>query len=189
MRILAVVFAAITTAFAIYCWQFETYDFSGTRWRCSETKAGFTSAAYRQYQSIEEYTTIYFPSNTSVIYYQSGMLNHKSGLKEPYELVLTAKNKVNGQFGNVVTDQLIVLFLLNDPLVGGDGAWPDADRTDEEIVQRITFGLLDDALFHVAHVLIRCSSHGHEHSAHHGVFTCGLLFISQKNMEYTNNQW
>ncbi|MGR5424415.1 hypothetical protein ACPV5D_05235 [Vibrio harveyi] len=97
MRILVVVFAAITTAFAIYCWQFETYDFSGTRWRCSETKAGFTSAAYRQYQSIEEYTTIYFPSNTSVIYYQSGMLNHKSGLKEPYELVLTAKNEVNGQ--------------------------------------------------------------------------------------------
>ena len=97
MRILAVVFAAITTAFAIYCWQFESYDFSGTRWRCSETKAGFTSAAYRQYQSIEEYTTIYFPSNTSVIYYQSGMLNHKSGLKEPFELVLTAKNKVNGQ--------------------------------------------------------------------------------------------
>ena len=97
MRILAVVFAAITTAFAIYCWQFETYDFSGTRWRCSETKAGFTSAAYRQYQSIEEYTTIYFPSNTSVIYYQSGMLNHKSGLKEPFELVLTAKNEVNGQ--------------------------------------------------------------------------------------------
>ena len=97
MRILAVVFAAITTAFAIYCWQFETYDFSGTRWRCSETKAGFTSAAYRQYQSIEEYTTIYFPSNTSVIYYQSGMLNHKSGLKEPFELVLTATNEVNGQ--------------------------------------------------------------------------------------------
>ena len=97
MRILAVVFAAITTAFAIYCWQFETYDFSGTRWRCSETKAGFTSAAYRQYQSIEENTTIYFPSNTGVIYYQSGMLNHKSGLKEPYELVLTAKNEVNGQ--------------------------------------------------------------------------------------------
>ena len=97
MRILAVVFAAITTAFAIYCWQFESYDFSGTRWRCSETKAGFTSAAYRQYQSIEEYTTIYFPSNTSVIYYQSGMLNHKSGLKEPFELVLTAKNEVNGQ--------------------------------------------------------------------------------------------
>ncbi|HDM8165242.1 TPA: hypothetical protein P0E18_003064 [Vibrio harveyi] len=97
MRILVVVFAAITTAFAIYCWQFETYDFSGTRWRCSETKAGFTSAAYRQYQSIEEYTTIYFPSNTSVIYYQSGMLNHKSGLKEPYELVLTAKNNVDGQ--------------------------------------------------------------------------------------------
>ncbi|AXB34195.1 hypothetical protein DSB67_22760 [Vibrio campbellii] len=97
MRILAVVFAAITTAFAIYCWQFESYDFSGTRWRCSETKAGFTSAAYRQYLSIEEYTTIYFPSNTSVIYYQSGMLNHKSGLKEPFELVLTAKNEVNGQ--------------------------------------------------------------------------------------------
>ncbi|WP_050906044.1 hypothetical protein [Vibrio campbellii] len=97
MRILAVVFAAITTAFAIYCWQFESYDFSGTRWRCSETKAGFTSAAYRQYQSIEEYTTIYFPSNTSVIYYQSGMLNHKSGLKEPFELVLTATNEVNGQ--------------------------------------------------------------------------------------------
>ncbi|UTZ24543.1 hypothetical protein [Vibrio campbellii] len=97
MRILAVVFAAITTNFAIYCWQFETYDFSGTRWRCSETKAGFTSAAYRQYQSIEEYTTIYFPSNTSVIYYQSGMLNHKSGLKEPFELVLTATNEVNGQ--------------------------------------------------------------------------------------------
>ncbi|UTZ28767.1 hypothetical protein HB761_19005 [Vibrio campbellii] len=97
MRILVVVFAAITTAFAIYCWQFETYDFSGTRWRCSETKAGFTSAAYRQYQSIEEHTTIYFPSNTSVIYYQSGMLNHKSGLKEPFELVLTAKNEVNGQ--------------------------------------------------------------------------------------------
>ncbi|WP_274879667.1 hypothetical protein [Vibrio harveyi] len=97
MRILVVVFAAITTAFAIYCWQFETYDFSGTRWRCSETKAGFTSAAYRQYQSIEEYTTIYFPSNTSVIYYQSGMLNHKSGLKEPFEIVLTAKNDVDGQ--------------------------------------------------------------------------------------------
>ena len=97
MRILAVVFAAITTAFAIYCWQFESYDFSGTRWRCSETKAGFTSAAYRQYLSIEEYTTIYFPSNTSVIYYQSGMLNHKSGLKEPFELVLTAKNEVNGK--------------------------------------------------------------------------------------------
>ena len=87
MRILAIVFAAIASAFAVYYGQFEEYDFSGTRWRCSEAKAGFTSAAYRQYKSIEEYTTIYFPSNTSVIYYQSGVLNHKSGLKEPFEIL------------------------------------------------------------------------------------------------------
>lgn len=97
MRILTIVFAAIASAFAVYYGQFEEYDFSGTRWRCSEAKAGFTSAAYRQYKSIEEYTTIYFPSNTSVIYYQSGLLNHKSGLKEPFEIVLTAKNDVDGQ--------------------------------------------------------------------------------------------
>ncbi|MFB9214405.1 hypothetical protein [Vibrio sinaloensis] len=97
MRLMFTLLAAVACGFGLYHWQFADFDLSGTRWHCSSTKASFTSKAYQGYSSIEELTTMYFPTNGSVLYYQSGVLNHKSGLVEPFELVLSARNKIVGQ--------------------------------------------------------------------------------------------
>lgn len=97
MRIALILLLGALSGFGIHHYYFNDYDFSGTRWHCSETKAGFTSAAYKQYVKLDELTTLYFPTNNTVLYYQTGTLLHKSGFAEPYEVVLMAKNKVTGQ--------------------------------------------------------------------------------------------
>jgi len=94
MRLVLSFTILLLVAVIIYQWKYEEYDFSGTRWHCSETQMGFTSKAYGNYDKIEELTTIYFPTNGSALYYQSGTLTHKNGDIEPFELVVTSKNKI-----------------------------------------------------------------------------------------------
>lgn len=96
MRVTIGALIAILIASAIYQWQFATYNFTGTRWLCSESKSGFSSEAYRHYLRVTEITTIYFASKESVTYFQKGKLVHEDGLEEPYELILTADNETNG---------------------------------------------------------------------------------------------
>lgn len=97
MRVALTLLFGVLTGFGLYYYSLSDVEFSGTRWHCSETKAGFSSEAYKQYAKVDELTTMYFPTNNSVLYYQSGALHHKSGLVEPYEVVLMANNKVTGQ--------------------------------------------------------------------------------------------
>ncbi|MDA0116876.1 hypothetical protein [Vibrio sp. T11.5] len=80
----------------IYQWKFASYDFTGTRWLCSESKSGFTSETYRQFKKVTEITSVYFNSKEKVTYFQTGVLVHPDGMEDPYELILTADNETSG---------------------------------------------------------------------------------------------
>lgn len=96
MRFLIVALLAMLMASSFYQWKYASYNFTGTRWHCSESKSGFTSEAYRPYQMLMEMTTILFSSEDRVTFFQSGYLKHSDGEVEPYELVLTAENETSG---------------------------------------------------------------------------------------------
>lgn len=96
MRVTIGALLVILIASVIYQWQFATYNFTGTRWLCSESKSGFTSETYRHYRKVSEITAIYFTSKESVTYFQTGKLVHQDGMEEPYELILTADNETKG---------------------------------------------------------------------------------------------
>lgn len=96
MRITIGATIAILIASVIYQWQFSNFNFTGTRWLCSESKSGFSSETYRHYRKVSEITTMYFNSKESVSYFQTGTLVHQDGTEEPYELILTADNEING---------------------------------------------------------------------------------------------